>query len=99
MISQCAAALYLILSQACAIQLAGVQYILDTVVAALAANPDRKFTYADMVCDAAPLLVSLTILRPIFSSMMTMHAPAALVQAKSRRLIAQDTCEACGKWE
>ncbi len=47
--SQCASAVILILSQACAMQLAGVQYILDTVVAALAANPDRKFTYADMV--------------------------------------------------
>ncbi|KAK9842267.1 hypothetical protein WJX81_003590 [Elliptochloris bilobata] len=30
------------------IQLAGVQYILDTAVAALAANPDRKFIYAEM---------------------------------------------------
>ncbi len=29
-------------------QLAGVQYILDTVVAALAANPDRTFVYAEM---------------------------------------------------
>ena len=30
-------------------QLAGVQYILDTAIAALAANPDRTFTYAEMV--------------------------------------------------
>ncbi len=30
-------------------QLAGVQYILDTVVASLAANPDRKFSFAEMV--------------------------------------------------
>ena len=30
-------------------QLAGVQYILDTVVAALAANPDRKLIFAEMV--------------------------------------------------
>lgn len=36
-------------TSACALQLAGVQYILDTVVAALAANPDRKFVYAEMV--------------------------------------------------
>lgn len=28
--------------------MAGVQYILDTVVQALQANPDRKFVYADM---------------------------------------------------
>lgn len=31
------------------LQLAAVQYILDTVIAALAANPDRKFSYAEMV--------------------------------------------------
>ncbi|GAB4821252.1 hypothetical protein N2152v2_008298 [Parachlorella kessleri] len=30
------------------IQVAGVQYILDTVVQSLEANPDRKFVYADM---------------------------------------------------
>lgn len=30
------------------IQVAGVQYILDTVVQALAANPDRKFIYSEM---------------------------------------------------
>ena len=30
-------------------QVAGVQYILDSVVAALAANPDRKFIYSEMV--------------------------------------------------
>lgn len=30
-------------------QVAGVQYILDTVVASLAANADRKFTFAEMV--------------------------------------------------
>ena len=34
-------------------QLAGVQYILDTVVASLAANPDRKFTFAEMVSNAS----------------------------------------------
>ena len=38
-VSQHAGAVSLILSQACAMQLAGVQYILDTVVAALAAKP------------------------------------------------------------
>ena len=31
------------------VQVAGVQYILDTVVQSLEANPDRKFVYADMV--------------------------------------------------
>ena len=31
------------------VQLAAVQYILDTVVQALAANPDRKFVYGEMV--------------------------------------------------
>lgn len=31
------------------IQVAGVQYILDSVVGALQANPDRTFTYAEMV--------------------------------------------------
>lgn len=30
-------------------QVAGVQYILDTVVQALAANPNRKFVFSDMV--------------------------------------------------
>lgn len=30
-------------------QVAGVQYILDTVVQALAANPTRKFSYSEMV--------------------------------------------------
>ena len=34
------------------LQLAGVQYILDTVVASLAANPDRKFSFAEMVSTA-----------------------------------------------
>ena len=37
------------LSQTPCMQRAGVQYVLDTVVAALAANPDRKFTFAEMV--------------------------------------------------
>ena len=36
------------LSLSC-LQLAAVQYILDTVVQALAANPDRKFVYGEMV--------------------------------------------------
>ena len=40
------------LSQPLPMQLAGVQYILDTVVASLAANPDRKFTFAEMVSNA-----------------------------------------------
>jgi hypothetical protein len=31
------------------IQVAGVQYILDTVVQALAANRERKFVYGEMV--------------------------------------------------
>jgi len=31
------------------LQLAGVQYILDTVVATLAANPNRKFIFGEMV--------------------------------------------------
>ena len=30
-------------------QLAAVQYILDTVIQALDANPDRKFVYGEMV--------------------------------------------------
>ena len=34
------------------LQLAGVQYILDTVVASLAANPNRKFSFAEMVSTA-----------------------------------------------
>lgn len=33
----------------CIVQLAAVQYILDTVVQALDANPDRKFVYGEMV--------------------------------------------------
>lgn len=41
-------------------QLAAVQYILDTVVQALDANPDRKFVYGEMVslqaCSLAELL-------------------------------------------
>ena len=37
------------LSQTPCMQRAGVQYVLDTLVAALAANPDRKFTFAEMV--------------------------------------------------
>lgn len=36
-------------SKSC-MQVAGVQYVLDTVVYALLANPDRKFSYAEMVC-------------------------------------------------
>ena len=39
----------IMLSQTPCMQRAGVQYVLDTVVAALAANPDRKFTFAEMV--------------------------------------------------
>lgn len=31
------------------LQQAGVQYVLDTVVYALAANPNRRFSYAEMV--------------------------------------------------
>lgn len=31
------------------LQVAGVQYILDGVVAALLQNPDRRFSYAEMV--------------------------------------------------
>lgn len=31
------------------LQIAGVQYVLDTVIHALHANPDRKFAYAEMV--------------------------------------------------
>jgi hypothetical protein len=32
-----------------ALQMAGVQYVLSTVVQALLDNPDRKFSYAEMV--------------------------------------------------
>jgi hypothetical protein len=32
-----------------AVQVAGVQYILDTVMQALQANPHRKFIYSEMV--------------------------------------------------
>jgi hypothetical protein len=31
------------------LQVAGVQYVIDTVIYALLANPDRKFAYAEMV--------------------------------------------------
>jgi hypothetical protein len=33
----------------CCLQVAGVQYTLDTVVQALTANPARKFVYGEMV--------------------------------------------------
>lgn len=36
------------------LQVAGVQYILDTVVHALLANPKRKFAYAEMVSPTSP---------------------------------------------
>lgn len=36
------------------LQVAGVQYILDTVVQALQANPHRKFVYAEMVRSGWP---------------------------------------------
>ena len=44
------------LSAAC-VQLAGVQYVLDTVTQALALNPDRTFIYGEIVrlCSQAPL--------------------------------------------
>jgi hypothetical protein len=32
-----------------ALQMAGVQYVLSTVVQALLDNPDRRFSYAEMV--------------------------------------------------
>lgn len=32
--------------------MAAVQYILDTVTVTLLQNPDRKFTFADMVGDS-----------------------------------------------
>ena len=38
------------------LQLAGVQYVLDTVIYALLANPDRKFSYAEMVSSSSFLL-------------------------------------------
>lgn len=38
------------------LQLAGVQYVLDTAIYALLANPDRKFSYAEMVSSSSPLL-------------------------------------------
>lgn len=41
------------------LQVAGVQYILDTVVQALAANPQRKFVYGEMVGAPAARLASL----------------------------------------
>ena len=34
------------------LQVAGVQYVLDTVIYALLADPNRKFAYAEMVCDS-----------------------------------------------
>lgn len=36
------------------IQHAGVQYILDSVIPALQANPDRKFVYAEQVRQCGP---------------------------------------------
>ena len=38
------------------LQSAGVQYVLDTVIYALLANPDRKFSYAEMVSSSSSLL-------------------------------------------
>jgi hypothetical protein len=56
-----------------ALQMAGVQYVLSTVVQALLDNPDRKFSYAEMVrsgssnhcrtheaCEQASVLLALT---------------------------------------
>ena len=40
------------------LQLAAVQYILDTVVQALDANPDRRFVYGEMVsCRIMPFQI------------------------------------------
>ena len=53
----CALRIRFLMGSACCnvlLQLAGVQYILDTVIAALAANPDRKFSYAEMVSALPP---------------------------------------------
>jgi len=60
-------------------QVAGVQYVIDTVIYALLANPDRKFAYAEMVShflrvDCHPILPSISPLH-LTPSTPPLHLP------------------------
>lgn len=66
-----------------------MQYILDTVVQALAANPARKFVYGEMVCaglGAAPLIPC----RARFTS--ACHLPPGVVGAAGWNAILSMPC-------
>ena len=55
MCQQGAAVETLLMSNYMLVQLAGVQYVLDTVTQALALNKDRTFIYGEIVSIALPL--------------------------------------------
>ena len=47
------------------LQVAGVQYVIDTVIFALLANPDRKFAYAEMVRCRCPTPAKIQYQTPL----------------------------------
>lgn len=56
-------------------QLAGVQYVLDTVIYALLANPNRKFSYAEMVSSSSSRHASYLSGRKAAKNLFSLHRP------------------------